>query len=81
MLPLGMSPHADALYEFLLETASEDEDGRLISRQPLYPVLIERFGLTDPEARRARTRAMRELTEAGKVQRVAVRSIAVEVIK
>ena len=76
-----MSEHADALYEFLLKNASEDEDGRLICREPLYPVLMRRFGLTDPEARRARTKAVRELTEAGKVQRVAVRSVAVEVSK
>ncbi len=76
-----MTEHAEALYDFLLESASEDDDGRLISRQPLYPVLMERFGLPDREARRARTRAIRELASAGKVKRVAVRSIAVEVLK
>jgi len=75
-----MSQHADALYEFLWETATEDQDGRRISREALYPVLVERFELPDPVARRARTKAMRELTAAGRVRRVAVRSIAVEVI-
>jgi hypothetical protein len=76
-----MKEHADVLYDFLSDTAREEDDGRLISREPLYPVLMQHFHLTDPEARRARTAAVRELTEAGKIKRVAVRSRAVEVYR
>ncbi len=42
---------------------------------------MTRFGLSDVEARRARTKAVRELRAAGKVKRVSVRSLAVEVLE
>lgn len=68
-----LSEHARAVYDVLLATASRDGAGRLVSTEPLYRFLLDRFGIPDPESRRLRTRLVRELAERGLVRRDNVR--------
>ncbi len=77
----ALSPYASAVYEVLVATATRDNEGRLISTEPLYRFLLDRFGIPDPQSRRVRTAAVRELTEAGLVQRLALRGPRVELLR
>lgn len=68
------------MYDVLLATARLDEQGRLVSTEPLYRFLLDRFGIPDPQSRRVRTRAVRELADRGLVRRLTVRGPGVEVL-
>jgi hypothetical protein len=80
MTPRDLSEAASAVLEVLTATAELTENGSLISSETLYSFLMDRFGLSDPEARRERTRAMGELTERGLVRRINTRSRSVELL-
>ncbi len=53
---------------------------QLICETPVYPYLMETFGLTERDAKRIRTKAVRLLTEQGKVLRLNVRGIRVSLL-
>lgn len=75
-----MSEHSAAVLEVLVATAEPDDEGRLISREPLYRFLLDRFDIPDPQSRRLRTSVVRELTAAGLVRRLGVRGPRVEIL-
>jgi hypothetical protein len=78
---LQLSKHASAVLEVLTATAEYDEDvDGLVSREPLYRFLFDRFGIPDPQSRRVRTDVVRELTEAGLVRRLNVRGQRVQLL-
>ncbi len=79
-LPGPLSEHAQAVHDVLLATSRYDEDGRLVSTEPLYRFLLDRFGIEDPASRLVRTRVVRELTERGLVRRTTVRGRGVEIL-
>ena len=76
-----LSEYASAIHDVLRATAHRAEDGRLVSTEPLYRFLLERFNIDDPRSRRIRTEAVRELTTRGLVKRDNVRSRAVELLE
>jgi hypothetical protein len=78
--PTPLSEYAAAVYDVLVATARPDAAGQLVSNEPLYRFLLDRFGIPDPQSRQVRTRAVRELTEAGLVRRLGVRGRRVEIL-
>lgn len=76
----SLSEHAAAVLEVLIATAEADGNDRLVSREPLYRFLLDRFDIPDPQSRRVRTAAVHELTDAGLVRRHGVRGPRVEVL-
>lgn len=78
--PAPLSEHALAVYDVLVATARRDAAGRMVSTEPVYRFLLDRFGIEDPASRRVRTRAIRELAEQGLARRLTVRGPGVEVL-
>ncbi|SCE69109.1 hypothetical protein GA0070558_1034 [Micromonospora haikouensis] len=60
--------YADAVYRFVQAHATI-EDGQRVCREPLYPWLMEEFGLNIHDVKAIRTSAVKELERRGLVQR------------
>lgn len=73
-----------AVFNFLVDNSQPEViSGRgllMICREPIYPYLRDTYDLSEADARRWRSRAMKRLRAAGKVERLSTRGLAVVVL-
>ncbi|MGS2618054.1 hypothetical protein ACVCAH_26545 [Micromonospora sp. LZ34] len=68
------SGYAEAVYQFIQHHATV-ENGVRVCREPLYPWLMEEFGLDIRAVKGVRTAAVKELEQRGLVHRPNPRSV------